>query len=327
METMNDFEDDYEEEKISPEIEILKINGNEITFVLSKCPLYLANALRRVMIAEVPTMAFDFVEIQENSSVLHDEFLAHRLGLIPLVSDKANDFNYCRECDCEGICPKCAVKFKLDCTNNDPNEPIKVTSLHIQNETDCDAFGDRERCLSVMPVDSREYHAETSGEESYDPIVLVKLGPGQRLKFTALAKKGISKEHAKFQPVSAVGFQPDPIIEIDQDEVLNLTHEQKDQFVKSCPTKVYKYDSQTGQIQIDNSRKCMYCEDCVTLAIEEFETKNLVKVYESTDTFIITVESTGALKPQDIVTRALTVLTDKLHNMETHLPKEHRRHN
>lgn len=100
MEQLGEYE--YEDQGISPEIEILKIDSNEIRFVLSKCPLYLANALRRVMIAEVPVMAFDFVEVQENSSVLHDEFIAHRLGLIPLVSDKANEFNYSRDCDCDG---------------------------------------------------------------------------------------------------------------------------------------------------------------------------------------------------------------------------------
>ena len=102
MQVLNDEYEDFADQGISPEIEILRIDQNEIRFVLSKCPLYLANALRRVMIAEVPTMAFDFVEIQENSSVLHDEFIAHRLGLIPLVSDYANQFNYSRDCDCEG---------------------------------------------------------------------------------------------------------------------------------------------------------------------------------------------------------------------------------
>lgn len=315
---MDEFDFD-EDGRISPEVEILKLEQDHITFILSKCPLYMANALRRAMIAEVPTLAFDFVEIQENTSVLHDEFIAHRLGLIPLVSDNADQFAYSRDCDCDSFCPKCSVKFTLDFTNTDKFEPKMVTSLHLQNETDCDDYTDRDRCSSVIPVDYREYNAESNADQDYDPIVLVKLGPGQQLKCTALAKKGISKEHAKFQPVSAVGFQPDPLIEINKEEVLNLTEAQKKEFVESCPTKVYKMDS--GQIIVDNPRKCMYCDDCVQLATEEFEKPDLVSVQPATNRFIIKVESVGSLRPQDIVSRAIDVLTDKLETISGALPK------
>ena len=59
------------------------------------------NAIRRISINEVPTLAIDDVVILENSSVMHDgKTLAHRLGLIPLRTD-LDRFVLPHDCDCK----------------------------------------------------------------------------------------------------------------------------------------------------------------------------------------------------------------------------------
>lgn len=57
---------------------VLKMDANES----------LANAIRR-SVSEVPTLAIDEVEIYKNDSALYDEVLAHRLGLVPLKTEKS----------------------------------------------------------------------------------------------------------------------------------------------------------------------------------------------------------------------------------------------
>lgn len=73
-----------------PKVEIRRLEDDFCEFVLSNTDVSVANALRRVIIAEVPTIAIDLVEFSNNTTVLNDEFLAHRLGLVPLVSDDAD---------------------------------------------------------------------------------------------------------------------------------------------------------------------------------------------------------------------------------------------
>ena len=57
---------------------------HEIQFELSETDTSMANTLRRFMIAEVPTLMIDLVEYSDNSTVLNDEYIAHRLGLVPI---------------------------------------------------------------------------------------------------------------------------------------------------------------------------------------------------------------------------------------------------
>ncbi|KAE8669338.1 hypothetical protein F3Y22_tig00112249pilonHSYRG00304 [Hibiscus syriacus] len=82
---------------------ISELNDDYVKFELCDTDASIANALCRVMIAEVPTIAIDLIEIKGNSSVLNDELIAHRLDLIPLTSECAMSMQFSRDCDtCDG---------------------------------------------------------------------------------------------------------------------------------------------------------------------------------------------------------------------------------
>lgn len=56
-------------------------------FDLIGCHPFLANTFRRLILSDVQAMAIDKVHILNNTSIIQDEVLAHRLGLIPLKAD------------------------------------------------------------------------------------------------------------------------------------------------------------------------------------------------------------------------------------------------
>lgn len=68
-------------------IEVLEKDSTNIRIVVRGADVPLMNALRRIGLAEVPAMAIDEVVMIENSSILQDEMIAHRLGLVPLKTN------------------------------------------------------------------------------------------------------------------------------------------------------------------------------------------------------------------------------------------------
>jgi DNA-directed RNA polymerases I and III subunit RPAC1 len=68
-------------------VEIQESNELEMEFDLIGVDASIANAFRRILIAEVPTMAIETVFVFNNTSVIQDEVLSHRLGLIPIKAD------------------------------------------------------------------------------------------------------------------------------------------------------------------------------------------------------------------------------------------------
>ena len=68
-------------------LEIINENEEKVSVKIKGVPLQYANALRRICLNGVPIYAVESVDMLENSSVLADEGVAHRVGLIPLKTD------------------------------------------------------------------------------------------------------------------------------------------------------------------------------------------------------------------------------------------------
>lgn len=158
-------------------IDIIESQPSHLRLRLKGIDRSYANAIRRIAVSQVPTMAIDDVVILENSSVMFDELVAHRLGLIPLLTDLGR-YNLPEECDCKSAlgCQKCRVLLVLDAEATDKVKT--VTSADLVSEDP-----------ETKPV---------SGA-----IPIVKLAPGQKVKLEAYARLGRGSEHAKWQATSA----------------------------------------------------------------------------------------------------------------------------
>ncbi|XP_071729958.1 DNA-directed RNA polymerases II, IV and V subunit 3-like [Rutidosis leptorrhynchoides] len=269
-----------------PNVKIRELKDDHAKFELRDTDASVANALRRVMISEVPTIAIDLVEIEVNSSVLNDEFIAHRLGLIPLTSERAMSMRFSRDCDAcdgDGQCEFCSVEFHLraKCIND---QTLDVTSKDLYSSDH-----------TVVPVDFSDSGAGFDNPEDQRGITIVKLRKGQELRLRAIARKGIGKDHAKWSPAATVTFMYEPEIHINEEMMETLSLEEKTSVVESSPTKVFGINPQTQQVEVVDAEAYTY-DDEVLKKVEAMGKPGLIEIYAKEDSFIFTVESTGAVK-------------------------------
>lgn len=151
----------------------IKTEGNKEIVEFKKTHNTIVNAFRRVILDEVPTFAIEDVEVVKNDSALYDETLAHRLGLVPLVTD-LDTYNKKSECKCGSIgCALCEVKLSLSQEENG-----YVYSGSIKSDDP-----------KIIPF--------------FKTIPVTKLLEGQEIEVNLTAVLGTGREHAKWAPAHA----------------------------------------------------------------------------------------------------------------------------
>ncbi|CAN6556127.1 unnamed protein product [Malus baccata var. baccata] len=322
-------------------VEVINLTEDEMEFDMIGIDPALANAFRRILIAEVPTMAIEKVLIADNTSVIQDEVLAHRLGLIPIkVDPRLFEFT----------------------GNNTPNEKNTIVfKLHVQCKRGGTAYFTYVKSKELIwlpngsefPLESQDTKPESSSKQKtytsftcsqdslpefsdnpIDPtsgdIIIARLGPGQEIELEAHAVKGIGKTHAKWSPVAPVWYRMLPEVIRSQD----IENEMTEKLVATCPVKVFDIEdigNGKKRATVARPRACTLCRECIregkgwenSISLQRKKDHFICKVLTLSRSLICTVkiESTGVLPPEVLFTEAVKILEDKCDRKENEAGK------
>lgn len=277
------------------QIEIKELTETKAEFIISNTDISIVNALRRILLAEIPKMAIDEVEFHlgsitdetiqkdyESVSPLFDEIIAHRLSMLPIPTD-LELFKFKSECVCKNEgCPNCTIIYSINkkgpCTIYSGDlEPLGDIKFKIKDEN----------------------------------IPIVKLADKQALLVYAHAILGTAKQHAKWQVTSGVGYKYYPEIQINYEKC-----DAEGSCIKKCPKKIFKFDKKR-KIILENVEDCIFCGICE----EVCNPNKAIKVKKNEDKIIFKFETDGSLSAKEAFKQAIKILQKKFIDFEESMLK------
>lgn len=273
---------------------IEKSRPDELKFDLENCDVSFANSIRRIMISEIPTIAFDTVDYEnstlkviENTGALHNEMLVHRLGMVPIYIEEPKMFD------------PTDFKFVLN-VQNTGTTILDVTSKDFQVfDTKTNVEVDNTRFFPANPI-------------TKDNILITKLKPnpgggeGEKIHVEGSARIGIGKENSRWSPCSCVTYvykqdeskfqsAVDGHLQVQREKMGDLTPEQEAEIVN-------------------------------TFRINEAERYYITDESNNPNIFEFYIESVGVIQPKHILHQSFDVLVNKINkfkqNFDGHLRGE-----
>lgn len=329
--TSTDYPYNYFGETTDPSIEQLasklkvifhRNHKHESVFSLVGVDASIANALRRILLSHIPTLAIEDVYIRNNTSVIQDEVLAHRLGLVPLAGSKEG-LRWLRE---RG---KADEEDGIEQENEYDHNTVVITlnakcewkkegkKLAEKGETDPLMLYDRAHIYARDLVfhalgKQQELFSEEKGaiRPSHPDILLAKLRPGQVLDMTCHATKGVGFDHTKFSPVATATYRLLPTIEIKEP----IRGNDARKFARCFPKGVIGLEEEDGDVKavVKDTFRDTVSREC--LRHDEFKDK--VKLGRVRDHFIYSIESTGQYDSDEMFLESVRLLKAKCLEMK-----------
>lgn len=153
-------------ENIKSNIKKIEIDDNYLILFFKNINKQLVNSIRRIILSEIETIAFDKIEVLENETFIPDEVWKQRIELIPIqiTNNNINNDDY--------------FILNKEFSNNSDNYVISNDLINTKN--------------NVKLV--------------YNDIIINRLNLCQRINIKAFYKRGIANDHFKWSPVNNIPF-------------------------------------------------------------------------------------------------------------------------
>lgn len=171
-----------------PKIDILYEDKCEIGLRISNCRVSIINAIRRILLSDIPCMAFDQICFEKNTGTMNEDMLAHRISMIPLYCPNIDNMKFPEDCNCMSGCQQCEIIYALD-INNNHNSIRQVYCSDLKNSI------------------HENIHQLEEDDDSLKGILLTRLDKNQELKLMAKAIKGVGRTHKKWSSVNVCTFE------------------------------------------------------------------------------------------------------------------------
>jgi len=269
---------------------ILKSTRDEMVIESYELSLPHANSLRRILLGEIRTVAIEKVFFFHNSTILNDENIAHRLGLVPV--SVGSEFLTKVNVGAHSKIEKLILEFKI----KNPQESFKKMAIYSKSLKlkNYGLFFSMNKNSPVTPV--------------FRDILILKLNPGQKIKCECHCIVDSGSKHAKFSPVGTAFYRISPRIKI-VGEILGNYAEKINEI---CPVKVFnvkeKSKKYTNVLGVAYPKFCTLCKECLKIDDGAHRPIRISRVKHKIS-FII--ESTGVASPEILFHRAISLLVGK----------------